>query len=187
MVDDRRLSKLLSLVLRHQPDRFGVVLDTGGWTDVEGLLTALRRHGVPVSRADLDRVVGGGDKQRFAYDATRSRIRAHQGHTVPVDLGLTPRRPPDRLWHGTPERNLAAILVEGLLPGRRHAVHLSPDVATAQRVGSRRGPAVVLVVAAGRMHRDGHVFTRSGNGVWLVAAVPATYLSVHGSTDPSPA
>ena len=177
-MDDRRLSKLLSLVLRHRPDRVGITLDAAGWTDVAALLGALRRHGNPVERADLDRVVADNDKQRFSYDATRTRIRANQGHSVPVDLGLTPGPPPDRLWHGTPEVNLTSILAQGLRAGRRHAVHLSPDAATAHRVGSRRGRAVVLEVDAGRMHRDGHVFTRSANGVWLVAAVPAWYLSV---------
>jgi putative RNA 2'-phosphotransferase len=179
-VDDRRLSKLLALVLRHQPDRFGVVLDAAGWTDVATLLGALQRHGARVDRADLDRVVDGNDKQRFSYDGTRTRIRAAQGHSVPVDLGLAPRRPPDLLWHGTPERNLTAILAEGLRAGSRHAVHLSGDVATARRVGSRRGRAVVLQVTAGRMHVDGFTFTRSDNGVWLVPAVPPAYLSVLG-------
>ena len=96
-MDDRRLSKLLSLVLRHQPDRFGVTLDAGGWTDVDELLVALRRHGVGVERAELDRVVAGGDKQRFAYDAGGTRVRANQGHSVPVDLGLLPREPPEVL------------------------------------------------------------------------------------------
>ena len=179
-MDDRRLSKLLSLVLRHHPDRFGVTLDAAGWTDVETLLAALGRHGTRVDRTDLDRVVATNDKQRFAYDPTGSRVRANQGHSVAVDLGLRPRRPPERLWHGTPEANLGPILTDGLRPGRRHAVHLSPDVGTAERVGSRRGRAVVLEVATGQMHRDGHVFTCSENGVWLVAAVPATYLSVAG-------
>ena len=172
------MSRLLALVLRHRPDRWGVSLDAGGWTDVEELLAALRRHGTDLGRADLDRVVAGGDKQRFRYDPTGTRVRASQGHSVPVDLGLTPRRPPDELWHGTPERVLAAVLAAGLRPGRRHAVHLSADVETARQVGSRRGRAVVLVVAAGRMHTDGHVFTRSDNGVWLVAAVPPAYLTV---------
>jgi putative RNA 2'-phosphotransferase len=167
-------------VLRHQPDRFGVTLDAGGWADVEALLAGLRRHGTRIDRADLDRVVAGNDKQRFTYDPARTRVRAAQGHSVPVDLGLTPLPPPALLWHGTPERNLPSILAEGLRPGRRHAVHLSPDVVTARRVGSRRGPAVVLEVTAGRMHLDGHPFTRSENGVWLVAGVPPTYVSVQG-------
>jgi len=176
-VDDRQLSKLLSLVLRHRPDRFGVQLDDGGWVEVPALLESLGRHGRPVTRAQLERIVVGDDKQRFALVA--DRIRANQGHSVTVDLGLAPQPPPHRLYHGTPRSNLDPILTAGLQRSGRHAVHLSADAATALRVGARRGPAVVLTVDAEAMHRAGHVFTRSENGIWLVAAVPPAYLTVH--------
>jgi putative RNA 2'-phosphotransferase len=175
-VDDRRVSKLLSLILRHEPSRVGVTLDRAGWVDVEVLLGALSAHGRPISREQLERVVRTSDKQRFALDGSGTRIRANQGHSVEVDLGLPPSTPPDRLFHGTPLRNIHAIMRDGLRPGRRHAVHLSPDVATAQRVGDRRGPCAVLVVDAQAMHDAGHAFTVSANGVWLVPAVPPSYL-----------
>lgn len=176
-VDDRRASKLLSLVLRHDPDRIGITLDRAGWVAVDELLDALARHRRPMSFEQLARVVHTSDKQRFALDASSNRIRANQGHSVEVDLGLAPATPPDRLFHGTPLGNLDAIMSGGLVPGQRHAVHLSPDHATAQRVGARRGPPVVLVVDARAMHTAGHSFTVSANGVWLVPAVPACYLA----------
>ena len=176
-MDDRRASKLLSLVLRHEPGRFGVTLDRAGWVDVGLLLTALADRGKAISAEQLARVVETSDKQRFALDESSNRIRANQGHSVAVDLGLTPSVPPDQLFHGTPRRNLDAIRREGLLPGRRHAVHLSPDVETARRVGARRGDPVVLVVDARAMHAHAHSFSVSENGVWLVAAVPPRYLS----------
>ena len=175
-MDDRRASKLLSLVLRHEPSRIGITLDRAGWVEVEVLLAALADHGHPLSGGQLERVVRTSDKQRFALDRSTSRIRANQGHSVDVDLELAPATPPDRLYHGTPVRNLDAILREGLLPRRRHAVHLSPDVATAQQVGARRGACVVLVIDASSMHAAGHSFTRSANGVWLVPSVPPRYL-----------
>jgi putative RNA 2'-phosphotransferase len=173
-----RASKRLSFVLRHRPDSVGIRLDEAGWVDVDDLLSALAAHGLALSRADLDRVVAANDKQRFAYDATGTRIRASQGHSVAVDLGYSPAAPPDELFHGTVERFLPAILTEGLRPGRRHAVHLSPDVATARTVGGRRGRPAVLRVDAAGMAADGHAFSRSANGVWLVDAVPARYLAV---------
>ena len=172
-MDVVRASKRLSYVLRHRPDSVGLGLDDGGWVDVDALLAAL-----DMSRDELERVVATNDKRRFAFDTTGTRIRASQGHSVRVDLGYAPRRPPETLFHGTPERNVAAILAEGLRPGRRHAVHLSVDVGTARRVGERRGKAVVLRVEAGRLAGDGAVLTRSENGVWLVDAVPPSYLSV---------
>jgi putative RNA 2'-phosphotransferase len=173
-----RLSKRLSYVLRHAPGRVGLTLDDAGWVDVDDLLTALARSGRPVTRAELDEVVARNDKQRFAFDATGTRIRASQGHSVPIDLGYVPEQPPAELFHGTVERNLAAILAEGLRPGNRHAVHLSPDVRTARTVGSRRGRPVVLRVDAAALAAGGATFTRSANGVWLVDAVPPRHLSV---------
>lgn len=129
-----------------------------------------------ITRGRLDEVVRESRKQRFAV--VDGRIRAQQGHSVPVDLELGTATPPDVLWHGTVERTLTAILAEGLTKQGRHAVHLSPDAETARQVGSRRGRPVVLHVDAAWMVRDGHVFAVSGNGVWLVDAVPPGYLSV---------
>lgn len=173
-----RLSKRLSLVLRHDPASVGLTLDPAGWVRVDDLLEALRTADVDVSRAALDEVVRTSDKQRFAFDGTGTRIRAQQGHSVPVDLGLDPEDPPAVLWHGTVDRFLGAILAEGLAPRQRHHVHLSPDVATARVVGARRGAPVLLRVDAAAMAADGHVFRCSGNGVWLVDAVPPRYLEV---------
>jgi len=177
-VDDRRTSKRLSYVLRHRPDTVGIVLDEAGWVRVDELLAALAGAGLPLGRDELARVVASNDKQRFAFDATGTRIRASQGHSVPVELGYRPQAPPDVLFHGTAQAHVASILRQGLRPGRRHAVHLSPDVQTALRVGGRRGRAVVLLVRAADLAAEGAVFTRSANGVWLVARVPPRHLSV---------
>ncbi len=166
-----RRSKRLSYVLRHAPASAGLTLDAAGWADVDALLAALGW-----TRAELERVVATNDKRRFALDESGTRIRASQGHSVVVDLGYAAQTPPQVLFHGTAERNLPVILAEGLRPGRRHAVHLSPDDVTARRVGARHGRPVVLRVDAEGMARDGAVFTRSANGVWLVDAVPPRYL-----------
>ncbi len=186
-MDPRRLvraSKYIARVLRHDPGRAGVRLDPQGWTSVDALLAGLGRANVRLSRAELDEVVAGNDKKRFEFSADRTRIRARQGHSVPVDLGLAPAVPPEVLYHGTVGRFLPAITAEGLRPMNRHDVHLSPDQETAARVGARRGRPVVLSVAAGRMHRDGHGFRVTGNGVWLVPAVPPEYLSAPPAADP---
>jgi putative RNA 2'-phosphotransferase len=177
-VDVVRVSKRLSFVLRHQPSSIGLTLDEAGWVDVDRLLAALAAHGLPLTREDLDHVVAGNDKQRFAFDAPGTRIRASQGHSVAVDLGYAPATPPDELVHGTVARFLPAILADGLRPGRRHAVHLSADVVTARLVGGRRGRPVVLRVDAARLAATGARFARSANGVWLVDVVPPGYLSV---------
>ncbi|MCB5163265.1 RNA 2'-phosphotransferase [Streptomyces bambusae] len=176
-MDERRtvkVSKYVSKHLRHQPERIGLALDSQGWVEIDALIAAAAAHGFAFSRAELDHVVATNDKKRFAVEGTR--IRASQGHTVAVDLGLPQAEPPAYLYHGTVASALAPIRTEGLLPMRRHHVHLSPDRETATRVGARRGRPVVLSVDAGAMHRDGHVFRLSANGVWLVDAVPPEYL-----------
>ncbi|MER6082041.1 RNA 2'-phosphotransferase [Streptomyces sp. NPDC001833] len=169
-----KVSKYLSKHLRHQPERIGLSLDEAGWVEIDTLLAATAAHGFPVSREELDHVVAANDKQRFAIEGTR--IRASQGHSIDVDLGLPPATPPPYLYHGTVARNLEAIRDEGLRPMNRHDVHLSADRETATRVGARRGRPVVLSVDAAAMHRDGHVFHISANGVWLTRVVPQRYL-----------
>ena len=119
-------------------------------------------------------MVDTNDKRRFAIEGTR--IRASQGHSVEVDLGLAPATPPSYLYHGTVARNLDAIRAEGLRPMNRHDVHLSADRETATRVGARRDRPIVLAVDAAAMHRDGHIFRLSANHVWLTTAVPPRYL-----------
>jgi putative RNA 2'-phosphotransferase len=171
------ISRRLSYVLRHRPDSIGVALDGSGWVDVADLLAALASHGLRLTRAELDDVVRLSEKQRFAFDATGSRIRANQGHSVPVDLQLVPLQPPPELYHGTSERFIAAIMREGLTPRGRHHVHLSGDVETAHRVGARRRSPVVLRVDAAAMAAEGTRFYRTANGVWLVDTVPPRHLS----------
>lgn len=173
-----RVSKYLSRHLRHDPGRIGVELDPHGWVVVDTLLAAAAAHGFAITRAELELVVAGNDKQRFAL--RDGRIRANQGHSVPVDLDLPVAVPPPYLYHGTVTRSLAPIRAEGLRPMGRHHVHLSADRETATRVGARRGRPVVLAVDAGAMHEDGHAFRVSSNGVWLVDAVPVTYLRFPG-------
>lgn len=167
-----KVSKFLSLVLRHNPGAVGVVLDEGGWVDVDGLIAACAARGRRFSRADLDHVVATNDKKRFAYSEDGRRIRASQGHSVAVDLGLPPATPPDVLFHGTAAASLPLILREGLRPMSRQDVHLSADVETAVRVGSRHGRPAVLEVDAAALVAAGHVFRVSANGVWLTDSVP---------------
>lgn len=180
-MDERRtvkVSKYLSKHLRHEPERIGLTLDAHGWVTVDDLLRALARHHFPLTRAELDHVVATNDKQRFAIED--ERIRASQGHTVQVDLGLASAEPPSYLYHGTVGRALDTIRAEGLRSMSRTHVHLSPDRETATRVGARRGRPVVLPVDAGAMHRAGHIFRVSANGVWLTAAVPPAFLRFPG-------
>jgi len=171
-----KLSKRMSKWLRHDPQNIGLTLDSAGWTGVDDLIRLARAHGHRFGRTELDQVVAENNKKRFEFDETGTRIRARQGHSVDVDLGYAPAEPPAALYHGTAETHVAAILREGARPMNRHAVHLSQDLDTARKVGSRHGKPVILVVDAAAMHTAGHTFQVTGNGVWLVDAVPPEFL-----------
>ncbi len=169
-------SRFMSLVLRHKPAEIGLILDAFGWAQVSDLVEKARVHGVLLTPELVAEIVATSDKQRFALSADGRMIRANQGHSVAIDLGHSPRSPPERLYHGTAARNLASIQTSGLHAGERRHVHLSPDAETAVKVGKRHGRPVVLMVDSRAMLGAGHVFYRSENGVWLTDAVPARFI-----------
>ncbi|BAM87195.1 hypothetical protein S58_11850 [Bradyrhizobium oligotrophicum S58] len=177
-LDPVRLSKFLSLVLRHQPETIGLVLDAQGWVAIDDLIARAAAAGTALSRADLEQVVATSDKKRFTISEDGQRIRAAQGHSVNVELGLTPREPPAVLYHGTATRFVEPIMAQGLKPQSRQQVHLSLDEATAVNVGRRHGKPVVVQVDAAAMHRAGLKFYVADNGVWLTDHVPPEFLSV---------
>jgi putative RNA 2'-phosphotransferase len=172
----KSISKLLSLVLRHEPGRIGLTLDANGWADVDDLIRRVSAHGPPLDRELLARIVAESDKQRFALSPDGRSIRANQGHSVEVDLALEPSVPPPLLFHGTAVNAVASIRAQGLVPGSRQHVHLSRDSETAMKVGSRHGKPVVLTVLAQDLSAIGHTFYVSANGVWLTEHVPPQYL-----------
>jgi putative RNA 2'-phosphotransferase len=169
------LGKFIALVLRHQPDAAGLTLDKEGYAQVSALLA---NRAQPMTREELDYVVATDSKGRYAYDNTRERIRANQGHSLRVDVGLKQAVPPAKLYHGTADRSVNAILREGLKPMSRQHVHMSASEDTAVDVGGRHGKATVLLVDALDAHEDGIKFYLSENGVWLADVVPAQYLSL---------
>ena len=171
------ISKFLSLVLRHEPERIGITLDPAGWVAVAELLEGCRRAGQHITPDELREIVRTSDKQRFALSDDGDRIRASQGHSVEVELGYEPATPPEVLYHGTAEKYLDSIRRQGLVKGARHHVHLSERVETATAVGQRHGRLVLLEVRSGAMHRDGITFYRTTNGVWLTDSVPTRYLN----------
>lgn len=174
------VSKFLSKYLRHEPDSLGLVLEPGGWVAVKDLLAGAAMIGFSIAVDELNEVVAENDKQRFAFDETGLKIRANQGHSTDVDLQLDEATPPERLYHGTVAKCVAAIRAEGLKKMNRHDVHLSKDVETATKVGARRGKPVILVIESGRMAADGYKFRRSANGVWLTDHVPPHYVRLLG-------
>lgn len=177
-MDDRltRTSKFLSYVLRHHPEALGLEPDPGGWVDVGTLINRARDEGRSISRSHIKDVIAAGEKTRFTLSADESKIRARYGHSIEVDLDLTPAPPPERLYHGTTERALPSIREEGLRPQARQYVHLSPTTATAVAVGRRHGSPVVLSINAPALHEADHTLYRSTARVWLTLWVPPSFI-----------
>ena len=175
MANDRDTSKYISLILRHKPETIGITLDEHGWANVDELIAGVNRT-YPLDMTELERIVAEDEKQRYSFNDDKTLIRANQGHSIPVDVELEIVKPPEMLYHGTGEKFTASIDVQGLIPKSRLYVHLSGDEDTARKVGQRHGKPVIYTVKSGEMYRDGVVFYRSVNGVWLTKAVPVKYL-----------
>lgn len=172
----KNISKFMSLVLRHKPEVIGLQLDENGWADLQELIIKLNDKGANVDEATIHLVVETNEKKRFAFNDNKTKIRASQGHSVNVDLQLSPATPPAILYHGTALHVIASIMKDGLLKQSRHHVHLTANRETAVAVGGRHGKPVVLEIDAARMVAEGFEFYVSDNDVWLVEIVLPEYI-----------
>ncbi len=173
-------SKFLSLILRHKPEVIGIALDEHGWANVDELIAGIgksRKFDLQM----LEQIVDEDEKRRYAFNEDKTLIRANQGHSIPVDVELEQKVPPEVLYHGTGEKYMDRIDQEGLRPMSRLYVHLTDSLETAKKVGARHGKPVVYVVQAKQMQEEGYMFYLSANNVWLTKRVPARYLT---RTDP---
>lgn len=176
--DLTKLSKFISLILRHHPQTIGIELEYfGAWADTQKLIAGINKSGkFKIDMKTLEKVVAEDEKHRYSFNEDKTKIRAVQGHSVDVDMQYREAEPPEILWHGTAERFVESILDEGLKKMSRKYVHLSGDEKTAEKVGSRRGKAHIFKVKTGEMYRQGYKFYCADNGVWLTDYVPPEFL-----------
>ncbi len=175
-MNEEKIGKFLSLILRHKPETIGIKLDENGWADVEALLAGMNRKGTTIDQVLLEEIVANNNKKRYSLSPDKKRIRANQGHSIDVDIELKAVTPPAVLYHGSADRFYESILRLGLQKQNRNHVHLSPDIETALAVGKRHGRPVVFTIQAKAMHDDGYLFYLSENSVWLTDSVPVAYL-----------
>lgn len=171
----KETSKFISLILRHKPEAIGITLDEHGWANVDDLIAGISKT-QPISMAILEQIVAEDEKQRYSFNEDKTLIRANQGHSIPVDVELEEKEPPEVLYHGTGEKYVNSIDVQGLIPKSRLYVHLSSDKDPAVKVAQRHGKPIMYIVNSGEMFRDGYIFYQSVNGVWLTKEVPLSYL-----------
>lgn len=175
---DTRLSKFMSLVLRHRATEFGLTPNAEGFVPLTDLARlAAERLGATLE--DVQRVVEFGDGSKKRFEIRGEHIRARYGHSL--DLGTSvdylPAEPPEVLFHGTHPQALARIRAEGLKAMNRQYVHLSTTVARAEEVAARRTPRpVVLTVHALAAHRAGVVFHAPEPQHYLARAIPVEFI-----------
>lgn len=170
------ISRYMSLILRHNPDVIGISLDEHGWANVNELINGIAKNNAGFNMESLEEIVRTDSKQRYSFNDDKTLIRANQGHSIPVDVELEEKEPPEYLYHGTGEKYVESINRQGLIPKSRLYVHLSKNVKTAESVGERHGSPIVYLVHSGKMYKDGYKFYLSANGVWLTKKVPVEYL-----------
>lgn len=166
-------SKTLSYILRHKPESVNIKLDRYGYANVDDILIVLN-----IKKNELEELVETSDKQRFAFNNDKTKIRASQGHSIKVDLQLVKTIPPTILYHGTHKPALDSIMSKGLNKMARHHVHLSKDIPTAKIVAARRSNPIILEIDSKAMFTDNFEFFISDNGVYLVDEVPAKYIKL---------
>ena len=174
-MDLDKLSRYMSLILRHKPDVIGITLDKHGWADVNELIAGISKKNT-FNMEILEEIVRTDSKQRYSFNGDKTKIRANQGHSISVNVELEKKEPPKFLYHGTGEKYVEIIDKTGLLPKSRLYVHLSRDIDTAQNVGKRHGNPVIYKVHSKKMYDNGYDFFLSVNGVWLTKRVPVEYL-----------
>lgn len=173
--EDLRISKFMSLVLRHKPEEIGLKFDEYGYLNTSDLINGMNEKGYKITIADIYRIVIEDDKQRYSFNTDETKIKANQGHSVEVNLKLDAVVPPSQLYHGTSTRFENSICDNGIKKQSRQYVHLSADIETAIKVGKRHGEPVIFVIDSQRMFHDGYKFYLSENKVWLIDYVPTKY------------
>lgn len=170
------ISKFMCLILRHKPDAIGITLDEHGWANVDELINGIAQSNPGFNLKLLEEIVKTDNKSRYSFNKDKTLIRCNQGHSIPVDVELEEKIPPEYLYHGTGLKYVDSIGKMGLVPKSRLYVHLSEDIETAEKVGERHGGGVIYVICSDKMHKDGYKFYLSVNGVWLTKEVPVKYL-----------
>lgn len=175
-MNTEKLSKFISLILRHKPEEIGITIDDFGWAKVEDLINGINKSGRNIDMEVLEEIVRTDNKQRYSFNEDKTKIRANQGHSIPVNLELKELEPPNILYHGTATKSLEGIKSQGIKSMSRQWVHLSKDFETAKQIGSRHGKCVILIIDAERMYKDGIKFYLSENGVWLTEYIDPKYI-----------
>lgn len=178
MEKHQKLSVFISLILRHKPEVIGLTLDDEGYLEVNKLIEKINESGREIDLKILNEIVVTDNKKRYSFNEDKTKIRANQGHSIPVNLSLKKAVPKGPLYHGSSEKSKELIAQLGLIKGSRNYVHLSENLETAIQVGSRRGKPIVYQIDYNKMLEDNFELWISENNVWLSNDIPPKYLTL---------
>ena len=180
-----RLSKLLSLILRHKPDRFSITLDERGYALIDDIVEAALEKFDDLTRDEILEIADGAEKRRFEVED--DRIRARYGHSFPIDLGLPPADPPEFLYYATVPARAPVITNGGLTPSDRQYVHLSLSEEIAEQVARNQTETPVIFRIKAREATEAGVDFYDRSPVILTTGVPSEYIDVLKEAPPPPA
>ncbi len=176
-MDYNALSKEVSYILRHAPQKYGLSLDIQGWVRVDELISSLKNQEKfkSLTISDVETMIQFSEKKR--HEIANGKIRALYGHSIKEKIVMKNMKPPDVLYHGTTHRFMESIFTVGLVSKNRQYVHLSKDITTAITVGKRRdeNPAI-LKIDSKQAWIEGIEFFFGDESIWLAEAIPAKYI-----------
>lgn len=172
-----RVSKFLSFILRHGPDKYNLELDDSGYADLKTVLEILsnRFKNENISKQTILSIIENSEKKRF--EIVGETIRAFYGHSIEKRINFKESSLlPAILYHGTTEEAYENILKEGLAKQNRQYIHLTDNVRDAILVGKRRtGHPVIIEIDVNKAHEKGIKFYRSGD-MFLADTIPPEFI-----------
>jgi putative RNA 2'-phosphotransferase len=172
------LARMLTYILSHRPDEFGLVLSDEGFIHIKHLLQALSAE--PgwgfVRRHHLDQVVGLMSPPAFEVVGDQIRALTPGPAQLRRPAGETP---PALLYTTIPPKAHARVWGEGLKPPPDRDLVLAATPELALKLGRRRAPHPIQVtIQAQAAARRGIVFTGYGEGLYLAPALARDLLQL---------
>ena len=188
LMNDRELNSLgriIAGVLRHFPEKLGVMMDGHGWVDVSDFVEkiGISRSGFHWLRNHhIEAIALSDPKGRYQIDG--GMIRATYGHTVDVHLDDLPLADIDEFFYPVTEEEIDIILEGGLHPIDRKHVHLSGSIDKALEAGRvRTEDPLILRIDGAKAKKNGIKIYQAGKDVYITDQIDSKYLSKVGEAD----
>ena len=118
--ESEKLGRILALVLRHAPEKFGVEMDINGWVDSNELCNSIKAQ-----RRDLHWLKSwhfeaiAVTEEKGRYQVEGERMRATYGHSIEIEIDLPTDNIPEVLFYPVNPEEIADVLKLGIKAGDR--------------------------------------------------------------------